>query len=95
MVLSTNPSLFAELFNYFPSDFAGLFTFCCFPLTLFTVTGQTACKKPGIRNEWLLQFIGQIQAELLSEELEETYYRNVAVFHWSPLGPISPSLSLS
>lgn len=73
MVLITNPSFSVELFNYFPSDLADLFTFCCFPPTIFSVTGQTAHKKPGIRNEWLLQFIGQIQAEWLSKELEETY----------------------
>lgn len=73
MLLNTNPSLLVELFNYFPSDIADLFTFCCFPVTLLSVNGQTAYKKPGIRNEGLLQFIGQIQAELLSEELKGTY----------------------
>lgn len=69
-----------KLFNYFPSVLVDLFTFSYyFPLAQFSVSGQTAYKKPGIRNEGLLQFIGQNQAELLSEELKEAYLESVYI----------------
>jgi len=69
-----------ELFNYFPSVLVDLFTFSyCLPLAQFSVSGQTAYKKPMIRNEGLLQFIGQNQAEFLSEELKEAYSESIRI----------------
>lgn len=50
-----------------------------FPLEEFNMGGQTVYKKPGIRNEELLQFIGQNQVELLSEELKEAYSESVCI----------------
>lgn len=57
-----------------------LYTFLSyFPLAQFSMGGQTAYKKPGIRNEELLQFIGQNQVELLSEELKKAYLESVCI----------------
>lgn len=91
MVLIANTSLLLmELFNYFPSVLVDLFTFFYyFSFAQFSVSGQTAYKKPHIRNEGMLQFIGQNQAELLSEELKEAYMESVCILlgsfgsHWS------------
>lgn len=47
---------------------------------------QTAYKKLGIRSEDLLQFIGQKQVELLSEELKEAYVKSVYIL----LGSFGP-----
>lgn len=81
MVLITNTFLlFVELFDCFPIDLVDLFTFSYyFPLRQSSVSGQIAYRKPGIRNEGLLQFIGQNQAKLLSEELKEAYLESVSI----------------
>lgn len=69
-----------ELLNYFPSVLVDLFTFFYyFSFAQFRVSGRTAYKKPWIWNEGLLQFIGQNQAELLSEELKEAYMESVCI----------------